>query len=40
MVEEESVFIAGVEEEQEEEGLFRTDTVNEENPEHDRATQV
>ena len=28
------------EEEEEEEGLFKADAVNEEDPEHDRATQV
>jgi hypothetical protein len=35
-----SVQIQDVEEEEEEEGLFKADAVNEEDPERDRATQV
>ena len=32
--------LGGLEEEEEEEGLFKADAVNEEDPERDRATQV
>ena len=35
-----SVQVAAPREEEEEEGLFKADAVNEEDPERDRATQV
>ena len=35
-----STFSVHDKEEEEEEGLFKADTVNEEDPERDRATQV